>query len=679
MQPASIPRRSISRRPRARRWCACPGTVLAALKEAKRIKSAPNAGKQPITLTLVLNRDDQKGFEGYLHDVYNAHSLDYRHFLTQHEIASRFGPSQKSYDAVLAYLERYGFKLVQGSKNRMTITVRGTRAMAEHTFSVHIANYRIGKKTFYANDRDPSLPQGLASRVAALGGLSGLARPHAAGIISAIVTALVQLVIVTACDMFDIAKQVKDPNIQDACKFIKQADTFSTVLTILGLSGVAFAVPMPRPIRALAGGPSADINQASCSSFSSGIDGSGQTIGIVAFDSFDPSDVANFLSLTQLPASLINNISKVDVNGGTSPGPSQNEVLLDIDTILTIAPGAKVVVYDAPFAGAGASFQPILNKMINDHVNTITNSFAYCEDQTTKADVDSIDSLFQQAAAAGISVFNAAGDTGTSCLDGSQNTVAVPADSPNATAVGGTSLALGPGPTYGGETWWNGLAETPRNGQGGFGVSKFFATPAYEAGFASGGRSVPDVSVNADPINGLAICQTNAGGCPTGLRNGGHQRRGANMGCAFQALLNQSVGQNLGFVNPTYYGFADTSALHSAASMGTDFAHVGLGSPNLDALHLALCGETAGPASSTSSQAVELISGTVALEGLGGVPADGKTAGGVEVALLDSGGNMVAAKTVTLARRTRGAAPKSRLPVASARSITAPLCSRSPT
>ncbi len=137
---------------------------------------------------------------------------------------------------------------------------------------------------------------------------------------------------------------------------------------------------------------------------------------------------------------LINNVSKVDVNGGTRRG-SQNEVLLDIDTILAIAPGAKVVVYDAPFAGAGASFQPVLSKMIDDGVSIITNSFAYCENETTQADVDGIDSLNQQAALAGITVFNASGDTGTTCLDGSPMTVAVPADSPNATAVGGTSLS----------------------------------------------------------------------------------------------------------------------------------------------------------------------------------------------------------------------------------------------
>src|SRR5262249_45354429 len=153
---------------------------------------------------------------------------------------------------------------------------------------------------------------------------------------------------------------------------------------------------------------------------------------------------------------------------------------LDIDTVLAIAPAAKVAVYDAPFTGAG-SFQALFNAAINGGSTVISNSWAYCEDQTTLADVQSIDSLFQAAAASGIAIFNASGDSGSTCLDGSPNTVAVPADSPNATAVGGSSLTPGPGNVYGSETWWDGSITSPQTGQGGFGQSRFFAAPGYQA------------------------------------------------------------------------------------------------------------------------------------------------------------------------------------------------------
>ena len=73
--------------------------------------------------------------------------------------------------------------------------------------------------------------------------------------------------------------------------------------------------------------------------------------------------------------------------GSRSKFPSakrdSDDVLMAIDTILTVAPGAQVVVHGAPFTGPGTSFQTLFNAMINDGVAIISNSFGYCEDQTT--------------------------------------------------------------------------------------------------------------------------------------------------------------------------------------------------------------------------------------------------------------------------------------------------------
>ena len=183
-------------------------------------------------------------------------------------------------------------------------------------------------------------------------------------------------------------------------------------------------------------------------------------------------------------------------------------MLVGIETILGLAPGAQVAVYDAPFAGPGTSFQTLFNAMVNDHVTIISNSFNYCEDQTTLADVQSIDTILKSAAASGISVFNATGDTGSRCRNGSANTITVPADSPNATAVGGTSMTIAPGLVYGGETWWDGLSQVAPTGQSGYGVSRFFPRPDYQNGFIVGPmRSVPDVVTIADPRTGARVCQ----------------------------------------------------------------------------------------------------------------------------------------------------------------------------
>ena len=73
-----------------------PGHVLPALSKATIVPSKPEADAQPITVTLVLKRDHQAGFERYLHELYDPHSKVFRHFLTQRQIADRFGPRDRS-------------------------------------------------------------------------------------------------------------------------------------------------------------------------------------------------------------------------------------------------------------------------------------------------------------------------------------------------------------------------------------------------------------------------------------------------------------------------------------------------------------------------------------------------------------------------------------------------------
>ena len=126
--------------------------------------------------------------------------------------------------------------------------------------------------------------------------------------------------------------------------------------------------------------------------------------------------------------------------------------------------------------------------MINDGVTIISNSYTYCEDQTTLADVQSIDAILAAAAVSGVSVLLLRpAIPGVPVEDGSANTAAVPADSPHVTAVGGTSVKPGPGFTYAGESWWDGSTSVPPTGQGGFGVSVFFPQPTYQSSLLSGG------------------------------------------------------------------------------------------------------------------------------------------------------------------------------------------------
>jgi hypothetical protein len=629
-----------------------PGHVLSAIAKASVVPSSSKSESGPISLTLVLKRNDQAGFERFLHDLYDPKSPNFHRFLTQRQIADRFGPSRSNYNSVLRWAKSKGFRLERGSKNRLTLTVRGTRTQAERAFAVNIGDYQFGKTRFFANDQDPAVPTQMASSVRSVIGLSNLAElglKHGhmdigIGGLKGCFAANSKAdpnspagVLATVCGVAYLYAAI----IYDLACF-DQAEVTAGYVPCTPINILPLDKPRVGGASAKAARHLSDGSDQATPAVSS-LPGAGQTVGLVEFDSYNQSDVSDFLALVNA-AAQISQLNEVKIDGGAPIGSGESEVLLDIDTVMMLAPGANVSVYSAPFTGSGASFQTVLNQMIDDKVTVISNSWAYCEDETTAADVDSVDAIFQNAAAAGISAFNGAGDSGSTCLDGSTNTVAVPADSPHATAVGGSSIVLGPAGDYEGETWWNGIDSTPPTGQGGFGVSKFFSAPSYQTGLATM-RSVPDVVANADPAaNGVVICEADKGGCPTNLLFGGTSIA-APIWAAFTAVLNQAQGSNLGQINPLIYPLAGTDAFHSPVSMGSDFAHVGLGSPNLDALSLKLQGTTAGPVSASNSQA-----STPSFD----VPDDGSSKAYVAVQLRDANGNVVSGKTVTLTATSGG-------------------------
>ncbi|HLK10841.1 MAG TPA: protease pro-enzyme activation domain-containing protein [Candidatus Binatia bacterium] len=635
-----------------------PGHVLGSLGAAVPIAPTPGEERAPLTLTFVLRHDDQAGFERYLASLGDPASSHYRRYLTQRQIADRFGPSRGVYARLRRHLEAHGFAVVSESANRLTLTVRGTRAAAERLLDVRLADYRLGDRVFFANDVDPALPRGLAAHVQTVAGLANLARPQAT------VRALRLGFYTTICalalapieppfgqkictrggmnpykECLTAAKQAAENDTDFNFDFLDPRYQFIyNWMSIVGPSD-----PCPPGYSPLVRSRAAGTRPAVAAS------GAGQTVALVEFDTFDPSDVADYAALLGLPASQLDNLSQVHVGGGAAPGTSQDEVLLDIDTVMTIVPDAKIVVYDAPFSGPG-SFQALFNAAISGGATVISNSWAYCEDQTSLADVQGIDAIFQNAAMSNVSIFNGAGDTGSTCLDGSPNTVAVPADAPHATAVGGSLVTAGQGNPYVHESWWDGSAATPPTGQGGFGVSRFFARPSYQDGLnPAANRSVPDVVANADPANGVMICQATAGGCPSGALYGGTSFS-APLWAAYMALVNQAIGHDVGFANAALYPLAGTAAFRNAAALGSDFAHVGLGSPDVGEIIARLGGQAIGvpdPGVSIASPALDtqVISG---FDTSAAVPADGTSAGYVIVRLFDAGRHAVSGKTVTL-------------------------------
>lgn len=180
----------------------------------------------------------------------------------------------------------------------------------------------------------------------------------------------------------------------------------------------------------------------------------------------------------------------VDGGSNTSDGPNgaDGEVLLDIEVAGSVAPGAKFFVYFAPNTDTG--FVDAIKAAVADKVDAISISWGGPENEWAPATVKLMESALASAKAAGIPVFVASGDSGSS--DGeSGNNVDYPASSPNAVGCGGTRLIVNASGARMAETVWD---DNSRSSAGGGGVSTLFP-----------GRDVPDVAGNADPQTGYKV------------------------------------------------------------------------------------------------------------------------------------------------------------------------------
>jgi kumamolisin len=204
--------------------------------------------------------------------------------------------------------------------------------------------------------------------------------------------------------------------------------------------------------------------------------------------------------------------------------------------------------------------------------------------------VNAFNDVLQSAAALGVTICVASGDSGSSDAAGDPgDQVDFPASSPYVLACGGTHLsASAQGITN--EVVWNDGAQ---GGASGGGVSTVFALPVWQKGLevsrtgGSGGtgaalsmRGVPDVAGDASPATGYDVLidgeETVVGGTSAV----------APLWAALIARINAAAGRASGFVNPKLY--AAKSACRDitegnngsfAASPGWD-ACTGLGSPD---------------------------------------------------------------------------------------------------
>ncbi|TKI07870.1 S53 family peptidase [Martelella alba] len=464
--------------------------------------AGPLEDNERFDISLIIRRPDAAEFKRHLvglcRDHVNAPSNSA--YLSREEYARRFSASPEDREKVRGFARRYQLQMIKDDPVTRTVVLSGTARQFNDAFGIRLQRYTHAAGNFRGRTGAIHLPAELQGIVTAVLGLDN--RPQAR-------------------THFRFR-----PPIRPAAQAPESVSYTPLVLAALY-------------------------------DFPAG-DGEGQCVAIIELGGgYDESDLQAYFSSLGLPTPSLKTVSvdggKNSPSGGTDS--ADGEVMLDIEIIGALAPHATLAVY---FAGnSDQGFIDAINSAIHDRVNrpsVVSVSWGGPESSWTAQSLDAFDDALQSAAALGVTVCVASGDSGSGdgVGDGGDH-VDFPASSPYALACGGTRL-LAADNVIKAETVWN---DGGQGGAGGGGISRHFPLPDWQKSLAAaraGGkktplthRGVPDVAGNADPQTGYQV-----------LVRGQHTVVGGTSAVAplwagLIARINAAAGQPLGYVQPRLY------------------------------------------------------------------------------------------------------------------------------
>jgi pseudomonalisin len=480
--------------------------------------AASDLSMQSMVLVLQSSPEQQAALDALLEAQRDPASPYYHQWLTPGQFAEHFGASTEDVQRIRNWLESQGMRVDEVAASRRAITFSGTAAQVERAFATAMRQYRVKGALHLANATDPSIPAALA--------------PVVHGVLS----------------LHDFRAQAAHTTLA------KPEITFGNehFLTPADLAVIYNLNPL----------------------YTQGINGSGQSVAVVARSNIKLSDVHTFRSTFGLPV----NDPQVIVNG-SDPGAATSgelvEATLDAEYAGALAPNSTVkFVTSASTTSDGVflSAQYIVNQNL---APVMTMSFGLCEAQMGASGNAFVNSLWQQAAAQGITVLVAAGDSGAADCDNPSSTAAQDGlavngicSTPYDLCVGGTEFNDTANPSrywsannaastqasalgYIPEVVWN---ESGGNlWAGGGGRSILYSKPAWQTGKgvpSDAKRDVPDLSLAAAGHAGYMIV---LGGVETVV--GGTSAATPALAGVF-AMVAQSTGARQGAANPTLYALA---------------------------------------------------------------------------------------------------------------------------
>jgi subtilase family serine protease len=529
-------------------------------------------------MLLVLHRsDDQEAALRQLLDQQQSRgSSGYHAWLTPDQFGKQFGPADQDIQTVTSWLQSRGFQVSRVAAGKMFIEFTGTIGQVRNAFHTDIHKFVVDGAEHNANVNDPQIPTALAPVVAGVTSLHNFPRRS----------------LIHRTGVYQRSKDTGE---------------VKPMFTVSG-SPISYAIG-PADFAKIYNVP-ATINGTPA--------GTGQTIAVVNDSNINLADVTAYRTLFGLPAN-----NPTIVLDGPDPGVlsgttgDEGEAVLDVELAGAIAPNATidlVISESSQTLGASGVDLSALYIVDNNIAPVMTESFGDCE--PTGGDTF-YSELWEQAAAQGITVTTATGDSGSAACDGGSGSTETAAASGLAVsgiaatafnvAVGGTdfndagsqttyfaaasannSTTLESALSYIPEIPWNdscaakgltGCATVASDGSdlvaAGGGSSNTTPKPSWQTGTGvatSGNRELPDVSLFASdgPKSNsfYAICQADAvttasDSCVTTgsfefVGDGGTSASSPAF-AAIMALVNQQTGQRQGNANYVLYKLAAQS------------------------------------------------------------------------------------------------------------------------
>jgi subtilase family serine protease len=283
--------------------------------------------------------------------------------------------------------------------------------------------------------------------------------------------------------------------------------------------------------------------------------GTGMTVAVVdAYD--DPTaeaDLAVYRSTYGLPPCTTAGgcFTKANQQGTASPLPAANgswavETSLDLQAVSAACPACRITLVEGNSASLVA-LAAAENTAVALGANAVSNSYSAAENYATALYAAAYDHP-------GVAITASSGDTGY------QLAAPFPANLPTVTAVGGTTITRTTSTARGwSETAW---ALNAKGDAAGSACSAWYDKPAWQHDTACPGRTVADVSADADPNTGFAVYDSTPN--PYGITPGWFRVGGTSASSPFIAGVYALAG-NTGQIDDASYLYAHRKHLYDVS------------------------------------------------------------------------------------------------------------------